>query len=131
MKRVLLSLGASIIVFSAVVLSQSMSNQSTAMKASGQGSLLVVSQGNDSVTEVDPASGTKLISLATKGVRAHEVAVSPDGRLAYLPIYGDAGVGMPGSSGRTVEILDLEKGALTGSMTVRLAPACLQRSAAR
>lgn len=116
MKRVLLSLGASIIGFSASMLSQSMSNQSTAMNAPSQGSLVVVSQGNDSVTQVDPASGTKLISLATKEVRAHEVAVSPDGRLAYLPIYGDAGVGMPGSSGRTVEILDLEKGALTGSI---------------
>ena len=101
MKRVLLSLGASIIGFSASMLSQSMSNQSTAMNAPSQGSLVVVSQGNDSVTQVDPASGTKLISVTTKEVRAHEVAVSPDGRLAYLPIYGDAGVGMPGSSGRT------------------------------
>jgi YVTN family beta-propeller protein len=116
MQRLLLLLGLSVIVFSAVMLSQSMSNQPPAMKASSQGSLLVVSQGNDSVTRVDPASGSKLLSLTTKEVRAHEVAVSPDGRLAYLPIYGDAGVGQPGTSGRTIEILDLEKGSLTGSI---------------
>lgn len=116
MKRVLLSVGLSLMVFSANVLSQSMSTQQTAMDVHGRGSLLVVSQGNNSVTRVDPESGAQLTSLTTHGVRAHEVAISPDGRLAYLPIYGDAGVGLPGSSGRTIEILDLEKGALTGSI---------------
>ena len=32
---------------------------------------------------------------------------SPDGLTAYVPIYGDAGVGLPGSGGRTVDVIDL------------------------
>ena len=32
--------------------------------------------------------------------------VSEDGRLAYIPIYGDSGVGKPGTDGRTIEVLD-------------------------
>src|SRR5207253_9190667 len=30
-----------------------------------------------------------------------------DGRLAYVPIYGDSGVGQPGSNGQTIEVIDL------------------------
>ena len=115
MVRMLLSVGVSLILCAANALSQS-TNPSTAMEVHNRGSLVVVSQGNNSVTRIDPESGAKLTTLTTHGVRAHEVAVSPDGRLAYLPIYGDSGVGLPGSSGRTIEILDLEKGSLTGTI---------------
>jgi DNA-binding beta-propeller fold protein YncE len=41
------------------------------------------------------------------GVTGHEVAASPDGRTAYVPIYGDSGVGRPGSDGRTMDVIDL------------------------
>ena len=33
------------------------------------------------------------------GVTGHEVIASPDGRLAYVPIYGNSGVGKPGTDG--------------------------------
>ena len=108
--KILLSVGVSLMVFSVNALSQSMANPSS------QGTLLVVSQGNNSVTQIDPETGAKPIFLTTHEIRAHEVAVSPDGRLAYLPIYGDSGVGLPGSSGRTIEILDLQKRELTGTI---------------
>lgn len=114
-KTLLASAGLFFLMFCAGALGQSSPNQPAAMDNHGQGSLLVVSQGNNSVTRVDPESGAKLTVLTTREVRAHEVAVSPDGRWAYLPIYGNAGVGMPGSSGRSVEILDLQKGALTAT----------------
>jgi len=91
------------------------SKSSSPMTGDSAGSLLVVAQGNDSVTRIDPESGAKLFTLKTREVRAHEVAVSPDGHWAYLPIYGDSGVGMPGSSGRDIEVLDLQKGTLTPS----------------
>ena len=32
---------------------------------------------------------------------------SPDGRTAYVPIYGDSGVGKPGSDGRTMDVIDI------------------------
>ena len=59
--------------------------------------LLVVNQGDQSISLVDPEAGVQIGKVKTNGVRAHEVTVSPDGSLAYLPIYGNAGVGKPGT----------------------------------
>ena len=36
------------------------------------------------------------------GITGHEVAASPDGQTAYVPIYGNSGVGKPGTDGRTL-----------------------------
>ena len=80
--------------------------------------LLVVNQGDQSMSLVDPAAGVQIGKIKTNEVRAHEVAASPDGRVAYLPIYGDSGVGKPGSDGRLVEIVDLDKRTITGSIDV-------------
>jgi YVTN family beta-propeller protein len=80
--------------------------------------LLVVNQGDQSMSLVDPEAGVQIGKVKTKEVRAHEVTSSPDGRLAYLPIYGDSGVGKPGSDGRSVEIVDLDKQAIVGSIDV-------------
>src|SRR4029079_15696112 len=44
------------------------------------------------------------------GITGHEVAIAPDGRLAYVPIYSDTGVGRPGSDGRTMDVIDLGAG---------------------
>ena len=57
---------------------------------------------------------SRLAKLKTNEVRAHEVTVSPDGRLAYLPIYGDSGVGKPGTDGRSVEIVDPTSAGIVG-----------------
>ncbi len=47
-------------------------------------------------------------------MHGHEVAVSPDGRTAYLPIYGSSGVGKPGTDGHQMLILDLPSHSITG-----------------
>jgi DNA-binding beta-propeller fold protein YncE len=61
-----------------------------------------------SVLLVDPIS--RLV-LATVGVdiNGHEVAVSPDGRFGYVPIYGNTWVGKPGSNGSTIHVVDLRR----------------------
>jgi YVTN family beta-propeller protein len=41
------------------------------------------------------------------GITGHEVAASPDGQTAYVPIYGNSGVGKPGTDGRTMAVIDL------------------------
>ena len=41
------------------------------------------------------------------GITGHEVAASPDGQTAYVPIYGNSGVGRPGTNGRTMAVIDL------------------------
>ncbi|MGO8719247.1 MAG: cytochrome D1 domain-containing protein [Acidobacteriaceae bacterium] len=40
-------------------------------------------------------------------MHGHEAAASPDGRTAYVPIYGSTGVGKPGLDGRTMLVIDL------------------------
>jgi DNA-binding beta-propeller fold protein YncE len=69
--------------------------------------LLVDQKGDRSLALVDPASGKVVASIAENGVTGHEVAASPDGRLAFVPIYGNSGVGKPGTDGRTIDVIDL------------------------
>lgn len=71
--------------------------------------LLVVNQGDSDVTIVDPTSGHQVGTVAenTPGVHGHEAATSPDGRLAYVPIYGSTGVGKPGLNGREMLVIDI------------------------
>jgi YVTN family beta-propeller protein len=49
-------------------------------------------------------------------MRAHEVAVSADGKTAYLPVYGDTGLGTPGTDGRELLFADLPSRRITGSV---------------
>jgi YVTN family beta-propeller protein len=100
----------------ALVLGPSAKKRESGMEHAAGGLLLVVSQGNNTVSIIEPESGRSLAMIRTHEVRAHEVAVSPDGRLAYLPIYGNSGVGKPGTDGRTIEILDIAKRALIGGI---------------
>ena len=53
-----------------------------------QGRLLVTQKGDTSLAIVDPAAGKVIASVPEGGVTGHEVIASPDGRLAYVPIYG-------------------------------------------
>lgn len=72
------------------------------------GLLLVVNKGDRTLSVVDPQSGRQLAVVPVGGTTGHEVAASPDGRTAWVPIYGDSGVGSPGSDGRTVSLIDLK-----------------------
>lgn len=57
-----------------------------------------------------------VISRVEVGVNGHEVAVSPDGRFGYVPIYGNSGVGKPGTDGDRIDIIDLHEHKLAGSI---------------
>jgi DNA-binding beta-propeller fold protein YncE len=75
---------------------------------SGQ-ALLVVNQGDTSVSVVDAAAGREIATIAEKtvGVHGHEITVSGDGRTAFLPIYGSTGVGKPGIDGHEMLVIDV------------------------
>jgi YVTN family beta-propeller protein len=75
---------------------------------SNRGLLLVVNKGDRTLSIVDPDSGRQLAVVPVGGVTGHEVAASSDGQTAWVPIYGDSGVGSPGSDGRTVSVIDLK-----------------------
>jgi YVTN family beta-propeller protein len=71
------------------------------------GLLLVAQKGDQSLAIVDPVAGKVLATVAENGITGHEVTASPDGRLAYVPIYGNSGVGKPGTNGRNMVVIDL------------------------
>jgi YVTN family beta-propeller protein len=80
------------------------------------GLLLVVNKGNRTLSIVDPEAGRQLAAVPVKGITGHEVAASPDGRTAWVPIYGDSGVGRPGSDGRTISVVDLNTRSVIASI---------------
>jgi len=71
------------------------------------GLLLVANKGDQTLGLIDPVSGRQNAHVAEGGVTGHEVAVSPDGKRAFVPIYGNSGVGLPGTDGRTLAVIDL------------------------
>jgi YVTN family beta-propeller protein len=78
-------------------------------RASAQ-TLLVVNQRDRNLSLVDPVSGTQVgvVDEGLAGVWGHEIAASADGRTAYMPIYGSAGVGSPGIDGHELLIIDVK-----------------------
>jgi YVTN family beta-propeller protein len=72
-----------------------------------QDRLLVAQKGYRSLAIVDPVAGTVIASVQEGGVTGHEVIASADGRLAYVPIYGSSGVGLPGTDGRNMVVIDI------------------------
>jgi len=78
--------------------------------------LLVAQKGEQSLAIVDPASGTILASVPEGGTTGHEVIASPDGRLAYVPIYGNSGVGKPGTDGSNLIVIDIASQKVVGNL---------------
>jgi DNA-binding beta-propeller fold protein YncE len=75
--------------------------------AAQQPRLLVAVKGEQKMAIVDPVSGKILGKVDETGFTAHELAVSPDGRFAFAPIYGNSGVGSPGTNGAKMVKIDI------------------------
>lgn len=73
------------------------------------GLLLVANKGDENLGLIDPSAGRQIATVAEGGVTGHEVTASPDGKLAFVPIYGNSGVGLPGTDGRTLDVIDLSE----------------------
>ena len=71
------------------------------------GLLLVANKGEHTIGLIDPIADRQMATVPESGVTGHELVASPDGKLAFVPIYGDSGVGLPGSDGRTLDVIDL------------------------
>lgn len=78
--------------------------------------LLVAQKGERALAIVDPANGRVLANVAENGVTGHEVAASPDGRIAVVPIYGNSGVGKPGTDGNNILFIDLATRKIVGNV---------------
>jgi DNA-binding beta-propeller fold protein YncE len=71
--------------------------------------LLVANQRDHTLSIVDAASNQQVavVNENVTGQWAHEAAASPDGKTAYLPVYGNSGVGKPGVDGRYILVVDI------------------------
>ncbi|MBN9663045.1 MAG: YncE family protein [Acidobacteria bacterium] len=88
-----------------------------ATMAFGQdGLLLVANKGDQAVAVIDPKTGKSIATVPEGGETAHELVASPDGRVAYAPIYGNSGVGKPGTDGRNMVVVDLKTHKVTGNV---------------
>lgn len=84
-----------------------------AAKASSlSGFLFVANQFEHTALLID-LGNRKTIFTAGVDINGHEVAISPDRKLGYVPIYGNSGVGKPGTDGGTIEVVDLQTGRTT------------------
>jgi DNA-binding beta-propeller fold protein YncE len=78
--------------------------------------LLVAQKGEGSLGIIDPVAGKLIASVPEGGFTVHELAASPDGRLAYAPIYGNSGVGQPGTDGHEMIVVDLAAQKIVGKV---------------
>ena len=87
-----------------------------AFAAHAQSRLLVAEKGNESLAIVDPAGGKVLASVPEAGITGHEVIASSDGKLAFVPIYGNSGVGKPGTDGQNIAVIDIATHKVVGNI---------------
>lgn len=67
----------------------------------------MVCKDDQTLEVIDLGSGSTVGRIRASGFTPHEVAATPDGAHAYLPIYSDAWLGDPGTDGRTIDVVDL------------------------
>jgi YVTN family beta-propeller protein len=79
------------------------------------GMLLVCNKGDKSLGIIDPRAGRQIATVAEQGETGHEVVASPDGKRAFVPIYGNSGVGHPGTDGQLIRVIDLAGQSIVGT----------------
>jgi YVTN family beta-propeller protein len=78
--------------------------------------LVATNQGDRDLSIIDPVAAKQLATVPEGGITGHEVATSPDGRTAYVPIYGSSGVGKPGTDGQEMVVIDIASRTVTGKV---------------
>jgi YVTN family beta-propeller protein len=86
------------------------------VSAAGAETLLVANQKDQNLSVIDTSSNKVVATIPVGGVTGHELAVSPDGKRAFVPIYGDAGVGRAGTNGSVISVIDLASKKIVGTV---------------
>ena len=97
-------------------LTYSAAQRADRLTSAAAGLLIVANKGDHSLGIVDPATGRQVATVPEGGVTGHELIASPDGKTAYVPIYGDSGVGHTGSDGRKMAVIDLASRKVVGHL---------------
>ena len=83
----------------------------------GSNGLIVIDKIGRHIRFFDPST-FKEISSFDGGVAPHDVAISPDHKFAYIPVYGDGVYGRNPHPGHTIAIVDLTSRSLAGTIDV-------------
>ncbi len=92
------------------------SAEAQAASGSAEGRLLVMNKADRTMSVIEVPAGKTVATVAIEGITGHELTASTDGRFAYVPIFGNAGVGSPGTDGELMRVVDLEKFTTTGTV---------------
>ena len=89
--------------------------------------LLVANKGDRTLSIINPETGVQLAAVPEDGVTGHEVVASADGRRAFVPIFGNSGVGKPGTDGSLIRVVDLAEGKICGTVDFKcgIRPHCV------
>ncbi len=79
------------------------------------GELLVANKGDRSLGIIDPVTNKQVAAVPENGVTGHEVIASPDGS-CLRSLYGDSGVGKPGTNGRNIVAIDISSRKIVSSL---------------
>lgn len=88
----------------------------TARSENSTGLLLVANKGDRTLSIINPATGAQLAAVAEDGITGHEVVASTDGKLGFVPIFGNSGVGKPGTDGSLIRVVDLATQAIIATI---------------
>src|SRR5271170_4617907 len=83
----------------------------------GSHGLIVIDKIGRHVRFFDPSNYQEISNLDV-GVAPHDVAISPDHKFAYIPVYGDGVYGKNPHPGHTIAIIDLASRQLAGTIDV-------------
>ena len=83
----------------------------------GKAGLILIDKLGHFARFFDPATFQEISSVDLE-VAPHDLAISPDHRTVYIPIYGDGVYGRNPHPGHTIAIIDLVSRKLTGSIDV-------------
>src|ERR1700736_6908645 len=105
-----------VVTLSAVALLSSLMWSQSDSKPAQNGLLLVANKGDNSLGIIDPIAGRQVAEVPEGGVTGHEIITSRDGKLAYVPIYGNSGVGQPGTDGSNLVVIDIAARKVVGNL---------------
>lgn len=79
------------------------------LATSAQSRLLIVTQRDQTFHVYDPETFAEVASTKEDGGAdaGHEVIATADGKTAFVPLYGNSGVGKPGTDGDHIQVFDI------------------------
>jgi len=81
-----------------------------------KGLLLVANKGDHTLGIIDTVAGKQIATVDEEGVTGHELVASADGKRAFVPIYGNSGVGKPGTDGSLIRVIDVDSRKIVGTV---------------